>query len=198
MELIAIIAVFKGENPRWTTVHRFGSVTTPITVERKETNIIIQIPGYNRYIKYPETKLILKLLEHILAEKIEFSTGNTESKENSIGASSAEKPTSKRGPDQHYSGKKPPMPSPQPNVKNPAQNVAENWVESLKQNEDYCLVPGEITARREKAVAFHVLGKSQLWIPISQIRDLGEYEQINGLWVKRWILEKNLEALTAA
>lgn len=52
LELVALLAVCGKKSPKWSTVHKFGEETTPISAEiikgtpPKEDTMSISIPGY--------------------------------------------------------------------------------------------------------------------------------------------------------
>jgi hypothetical protein len=75
LELIAIIDICNHSNQKWSTVHKYSNDSTPITFENQEGVINISIPGYNKQIRYPENNLFVRLLSHILEEKIINATG---------------------------------------------------------------------------------------------------------------------------
>ncbi len=68
-----------------------------------------------------------------------------------------------------------------------------DWAGSLQNDGEYSLVPGEILAKRGKAVSFQVNGLNSIWLPVSQVKDPDLVDAIGGLWTKNWILEKKLE-----
>ncbi|UYP47506.1 hypothetical protein NEF87_003791 [Candidatus Lokiarchaeum ossiferum] len=84
LEIIQVIRIFSSETAKWSTVHKFGDENTSITVERSNGTVNFFVSGYNKYFKYPETKLFADLLDHIYHEKIENATG---SKQNQISQS---------------------------------------------------------------------------------------------------------------
>ena len=70
----------------------------------------------------------------------------------------------------------------------------EAWLENLQSQEDYCLVPGEIIAQREKAIAFKVSTFNEIWVPKSVINENGGVSNSDsGLWIKQWFLVKKLD-----
>ena len=70
----------------------------------------------------------------------------------------------------------------------------ESWLENLQTKEEFCLVPGELTAQREKAVAFKVSTFNEIWVPRSVINENGGIsDSASGLWIKLWFLVKKLE-----
>lgn len=77
---------------------------------------------------------------------------------------------------------------------NTSDDKIQTWLNSLKKiGEDYCL-PGQITCNRPKAIAFQITGKNQIWIPKSIIIPINT-PNINGVVVKKWWLQKNLDKI---
>ncbi len=75
LELIQILRVLSSNSSKWTTVHKFGDENTSISVEHANNTVNFYVSGYNKYFKFPETKLFMDLLQHIYNEKIEKATG---------------------------------------------------------------------------------------------------------------------------
>jgi hypothetical protein len=67
----------------------------------------------------------------------------------------------------------------------------DNNVSNFRQNGEFYLVPGEIMVKRPKAVAFRILGKEQIWIPITVVDQMDNIEKNGGLWIKEWFIRKN-------
>jgi hypothetical protein len=203
LELIALIDVFKGVLPKWTTVHKFGQETTPISAENKAGNVYISIPGYSRMIKYPETELVARLLDHILGEKVEFATAGFQTPHQKYHDKTLQpvppspltaQPVPTDIPEDYPVGIEQfeaSTPLPTSSGVN-SEERARAWFETLEKRENYLLVPGEITARREKALSFHVLGFKEVWLPLSQIEGQAAHPPAGGLWLSDWILGKKL------
>lgn len=87
-------------------------------------------------------------------------------------------------------------------VESSSQNISQNrnesdvapdkWISNLPKEEGYYLLPGNITARRPKAVAFQFKTGKTIWIPLSTLKDPLADSKI---WVKSWFLEKNLNQI---
>jgi hypothetical protein len=76
-EQILIAKVLSGELPKWNAVHSFKEQTTSISVNRDEKEgIWIRVGSYRKRLVSPETDILLKLMEHIINEKIMYATGN--------------------------------------------------------------------------------------------------------------------------
>jgi hypothetical protein len=224
LELISIIKTLTKGSGKWSTVHRFGNESTPISLECAPNTVNISIPGYQKYMKFPETVLLLDLLKHIYEEKITNATGsslnsakttnrtkstpnvsksssNSFSKNNAV-AQSDDYSTDENEPDTGYSN---PFEKETATQSQSSQNNARgsqikssqdpnSWVSCLQLDEEFYLVPGEVMAKRDKAWAFQVLDHSQIWVPRSQLK---EDDGSGGLWIKQWFIDKKLDDIFA-
>ena len=77
-ELIMLEKVLTGTIPKWSTVHRFKEQSTSITVNRKsdstQNEVWINITGYAKSLRSPETDILGMILKHIIKEKIVRAT----------------------------------------------------------------------------------------------------------------------------
>jgi hypothetical protein len=220
LELISIIKPLSEGEGKWSTVHKFKDENTQIFWECKPEFATLGIPGYQKYLKFPETVLFLNLLKHIYDEKIIYATGNSvEVSQNrkppqnifQADEDEFEKPIELEEPHQRNN-----IDNNRTNITSPTGNLAEKtnkdskiksinissvdpnlWLSGLQLNDEFCLVPGEIMAKRDKAWAFQVLNFRQIWVPKSLIKDKGETAADNGIWIKQWFLEKKLEDIFA-
>ena len=79
-EIICILEVSNRRSQNWRGYHVFKEEKTEIYVGwESETREILRfkIGNYKKKLKFPNTKFLVKLLEHILDEKIEFATSGT-------------------------------------------------------------------------------------------------------------------------
>src|SRR5271157_1207269 len=83
VELAAILAVVRGEKPAFKTYHKFKGDGTPIEVRYERgrgagepESVVFSAGGYVRPVAWPETEVLLALLKHIFAEKIQHATGS--------------------------------------------------------------------------------------------------------------------------
>jgi len=74
LEMLAILDTCQTPGKKWSTVHRFKVEQTPITFDHQIDQLVITIPNYQKYMKFPETRLFADLLEHIYREKLQYST----------------------------------------------------------------------------------------------------------------------------
>ena len=207
LEMIAILRIFRTQNSKWSTVHRFGEDTTSITVENKNNIISFMISGYAKQLKYPESILFTDLLDHIYQEKIINATGSN-LKSNGKNGNTAKKPSqnicnNRDSPIQNLADASiPEYPEEMDEIisenKEKKENLGnrididpEQWYNSLQTNEEFKLIPGAINEKREKAVNFHITDLINIWIPNSCINRSQEGAK-DGLWIKDWFLRKKM------
>ena len=198
LEMIAILRVFRTENTKWSTVHKFGEESTSITVENKNSTMSFMISGYAKQFKFPESELFTNLLDHIYHEKIINATGSNLNGKNGT-------PT-KKSPENNHNNRESkiqdlsetPIPEypeelDEKTTEEKAKNIEidpELWYNSLQTNEDFKLLPGAINEEREKAVNFHITDLTNIWVPNS-CRDSSSMSK-EGIWVKDWFLRKKM------
>lgn len=75
-EIIQILSVLSMNAPQWSTVHTFNGDTTKISVNWDEKNdaFWMGVNDYRRMLRFPQSRFLEMLLDHILREKIEFAT----------------------------------------------------------------------------------------------------------------------------
>jgi len=79
-EIICILEVLNRKSQNWRGYHVFKDEKTEIYVgwESEAREVLrFKIGNYKKKLKFPNTKFLVKLLEHILDEKIEFATSGT-------------------------------------------------------------------------------------------------------------------------
>jgi hypothetical protein len=215
LELFSIRDIFYSPNSKWTTVHKYSNEATPITVENQEGNVVIITSGYNKQFKYPETILIQKLLDHIIEEKITNATGVVDGK-NLRNSMETEKnlseveclPEKDLYPPKNYPSTKtsetinneiPENPfDEQSEVKSsnisrhPIDESKENQKQEYNQEGEYYHLPGTVISRSKKAISFRINDDTQLWIPLSVIKDSDKISisSKEGLWIKEWFVKK--------
>ncbi|TFF96037.1 MAG: hypothetical protein EU547_06855 [Promethearchaeota archaeon] len=74
-EMIMIQKVLNREQETWSTYHRYKEENTQISVNWQEKAIWINIGEYNKKLKSPNIEILSLLINHLIKEKIEFSTG---------------------------------------------------------------------------------------------------------------------------
>ena len=74
-EIIMILRVLQGKQPSWSTYHRFNEKQTQISFNMQNNEqLFISIDKYKKMLSIAQIEVLKLLLEHILKEKIEFST----------------------------------------------------------------------------------------------------------------------------
>ena len=196
LEITEILRVLHTPNSEWSTVHRFQETQTSIKMTHQGDKVQLFVTGYAKPLMPAEVRIFTDLLEHIYREKIEYATGGNpkyageESSEPSVennGSTITQPPISKDSPSPSTSP--PPLPS-----YTPAPSISpEKWVECLQKEDGYVCVPGEISARREKAISYTVTGRTTIWIPISQVKDDCQKSDADvDIWVKEWFISTKL------
>ncbi len=209
LEIIALMDLCQKQNAKWSTVHRYGQASTPITFEKQEDAINITLPGYNKQLKFPETRLFADLLAHIYGEKLISATGR-EFPTGPSGEENAEISSEPEIPKDELLGT--PLKSHAEEihawVNEPIDNPEELEIEAnrdplehseIKRKEiqppmvnqgEFSYICGEIMKRTAKAVAFKIEGRDQLWIPLSAINESLAPQANAGLWIKQWFIAK--------
>lgn len=204
LEIISIIEVLDHPGTKWSTLHRFQNESTPITFKHKGKNLQIQLPGYQKYLNLNEVTLFLDLLKHVYQEKVIYSTNGKQnlynnkfnSKQNEIKKEtciSEERSTQDIKPDLSISE----IENDQSELTNGNDEFEKKWLETLQTDEEYYLLPGQIEARSQKAVAFQVQNKNSTWIPLSCIKEAVHSDYIQGIWVKKWFVEKKIAEIVS-
>ncbi|WP_371802929.1 hypothetical protein [Candidatus Lokiarchaeum ossiferum] len=169
--------------------------------------------GYNKYFKYPETKLFADLIGHIYTEKITQVTGGLPPSSSPVRFITSENPPptsldtisplptpsdSRTQQIQHLRNSPVDYPEELGKEVPPPPDVSlspyspEEWFNALQQKDDFRLVPGDVMRTSGKAMAFQILGHKEIWIPTSCVKDeIDASEQ--GLWIKEWFLKKKME-----
>ncbi|UYP44863.1 hypothetical protein NEF87_001148 [Candidatus Lokiarchaeum ossiferum] len=210
LEMIAILELLSDNqttSKKWSTVHRFGQEQTPITFEKRNDALTISVPGYQKYMKFPETKLLTDLLQHIYNEKIIYATKSEMVKSTSnphmeeIKAPSREsipiqenKIYSNTASTNFFDQK---MKSSKLEFNSSTSQDPNAWISTLEQKNDCYLVPGEIQTRSEKAIAFQIAGHKSTWVPLSCISQVIDQDNLKGLWIKQWFINKKVEEIFA-
>ncbi len=74
-EIIMILRVLKGEQQSWSTYHRFNKNQSQISFNmQNHEQLFISIDNYKKMLGVAQIEVFKLLLNHILKEKIEFST----------------------------------------------------------------------------------------------------------------------------
>ena len=78
-EIVWVLEVLRRNEPEWTTIHKFGETTTKISIawekdQKEREKVVVQVNGYKKYLNYAESIVFKMLLEHLLDEKVIYST----------------------------------------------------------------------------------------------------------------------------
>ena len=175
-EIIMILDVLRRSRTKWTTVHGFKEDKKSISFNWDEKNRLwIHIESYSKQLVYPQIELLTMLLEHILQEKIEFSTvssGYNESIQESVLINtpvSIERATHLLGDDT-------------------LQIVEEKYT-----GDDITLIQGRIKKETNAALYIEFSPEKELWIAKSKIRSPfnPQNEDLQEFHIESWILRKN-------
>ncbi|KKK89416.1 hypothetical protein LCGC14_2733330, partial [marine sediment metagenome] len=76
-EIVMILKVLKRKLKSWSTVHIFKEEKTPISVKWEgENKVWFNVSDYPKMLTIAQIEILVLLMEHILAEKIEFATSS--------------------------------------------------------------------------------------------------------------------------
>jgi hypothetical protein len=181
-ELIMIRRLLAGLDDKWSTIHTFKEVKTQISISRNNKNreqIWINVDSYSKNIKLPETEIFQLLLNHIIDEKIVYSTCNKPNKSNSQKA-----PNNDRKIEEHP-------------VKNeqtgelPEKKVSDN-IKNNNQNGDFTEIEVLFVRETEKAVCIQFKGEEkESWVPKSILKNLPfNSDEYQNLLLPNWFNAK--------
>jgi len=175
-EIVMILKVLKKNLKSWSTVHVFKEEKTPISVKWEgENKIWFNVGDYPKMLKIDQIEILKLLMEHILAEKIEFATSPEKSNE------------------------VPPKVNDVPVDSNndiSKENVVDDNIEIVEEidlGDKVKKIEGIIKSETEKALLLELNNDNEFWIPKSTIKS--KYKSIEGakqsFIIDSWILEKN-------
>ncbi|KKM86448.1 hypothetical protein LCGC14_1278860, partial [marine sediment metagenome] len=175
-EIIMILSVLRRRIKSWSTVHVFKEEKTPISIKWEvESKIWFNISDYPKMLTTAQIEILALLMEHILAEKIEFATSSGKSNEmlpkvNEIPVDSNNNINKE-------------------NVANDSLKI----VEELDLGDDVKKIEGIIKGETEKGLLLQMNNNNEHWFPKSTIKS--PYDSAKGLKqafiIDSWILEKN-------
>jgi hypothetical protein len=181
-ELVWILEVLKNHELDWTTVHKFEDSTTKISVswlkDAKEMDkLCFQVNGYKKYLNFAESKILTRLLDHIIEEKIVYSTIPFQGFPSNGKESVTEDKQKELG-----------MPV-----------VVEEIIHAKGKgnkeriDKDTRIISGVIQGETEKALKVLFEGGRELWIPKSTIHSsyMGDSDKLQKFEIDTWILKKN-------
>ncbi len=181
-ELVWILEVLNNHEADWSTVHKFEDSTTKISVswvkDAKETDkLCFQVNGYKKYLNFAESKILTRLLDHILEEKIVYSTIPFQGAPTTVKENVTEEKEER--------------------VNMPV--VVEEIISSKEKrnkeriDNDTQLISGAIQGETEKALKILFEGGKELWIPKSTIHSSYNLnsDKLQKFEIDTWILKKN-------
>ncbi|KKK70394.1 hypothetical protein LCGC14_2924410, partial [marine sediment metagenome] len=81
-EIVMILNVLRRRLKSWSTVHIFKEEKTSISIKWEgENKIWLNVSDYPKMLTIPQIEILVLLMEHIIAEKIEFATSSGKSNE---------------------------------------------------------------------------------------------------------------------
>ena len=172
-ELVWILEVLKHKIPDWSTIHKFEDTSTSISIswekgEKEQTKLSIQVDGYKKYLNHAESILLTRLLDHILEEKITFSTVPFQRE------SSSDEITSNK-------------------EEEGLPIVVEEISIPKKKGVETHLISGSIKGETDKALRILFDGEKEIWIPKSTIHSSysSDSDKPQTFNIDTWILKKN-------
>lgn len=195
LEIVAISDVLNGKRKIWNTFHSFNESKTPISFawdEHDSDLLWVNIDEYSRPLNYPETELMKRLIDHILEEKICYSTIKSEKSTKEIDEKSN---YSEEESKQNIKDKKVEEKNKKPINKDSdfRKNTITPTNNSLKESEEgFATIRGKIKMVRDKAILIVMDSDEEIWLPKSTITNEFDEKNINtqNFLVKKWILEK--------
>jgi hypothetical protein len=172
-EIIMILEVLNKNIKSWSTVHSFKEGKTPISINWEgDQKIWINVGDYPKMLSFAQIEILKLLLNHILSEKIEFSTsfvGNKVSPNFSIQHN--RKITSQSNKDGDG-----------PTIQ-----------EEMSLSDDIKKMEGMIAGETEKAILITTDSGDEVWVPKSIIKSqfISEKNKKQIFLVDSWFLEKN-------
>jgi len=175
-EIVMILNVLRRKIKSWSTVHVFKEEKTPISVNWEgENKIWFNVGDYPKMLIIAQIEILILLMEHILAEKIEFATGPEKLNE---------------GPPEVI---KLPVDSNNYSRKKGIVNDSLEIVEELDLGNKVKKIEGIIKGETEKALLLKTTNDSEFWIPKSTIKSEYHPEKASkqSFLIDSWIIEKN-------
>ncbi len=175
-EIVMILKVLRKRLKSWSTVHVFKEEKTPISVKWEgENKIWFNISDYPKMLTTSQIEILALLMEHILAERIEFATSSGKSIETPPKVSDA------------------PVES---NNEIRKENVVDDnleIVEELELGDKVKKVEGIIKGETEKGLLLQMNNNNEHWFPKSAIKSTYDSakESKQSFIIDSWILEKN-------
>jgi len=179
-EIICILEVLNRKSQNWRGYHVFKDEKTEIFVgwhsEAREV-LKFKIGNYKKKLKFPNTNFLIKLLEHILDEKIEFATSGIF--ETKVGR--------EKKVEGEYS-----VFSEHIKAKDGLQVVETTEYELSKERME---INVKIKIESPKALLISLDTGNEFWVPKSTVHsqyDVNNKENYQKLLIDKWIIDKNI------
>ena len=174
-EIVMILKVLKRYIKSWSTVHIFKEEKTSISVNWEgENKIWFNVSEYPKMLTIPQIEILVLLMEHILAEKIEFATSSGKSNEATPEVNDL------------------PVKANIDIIKEKVVSDNLEIVEELDLGDKVKKVEGIIKGETEKGLLLQINNNNEQWFPKSTIKS--EYKSVEGtkqsFIIDSWILEK--------
>lgn len=184
-EIVCIIHVLKKELPSWSSFHTFKDKKTQISFrweEGEKGKLWIHIGGYSKVLNHAQFKILEMLLNHILKEKIEFSTTNLSSTKRFL------RNQSKVPIQEDFVTEKINL----TDLNNKGKNNHAT-IDNPENNKNTKELNGSIKSETEKALLIQFENNSELWIPKSTIHSKfnNTKKVVQNFMIDSWILKKN-------
>ena len=175
-EIIMILDVLRKNREKWSIVHEYNEEKKSISVNWDKNNRLwIHVDNYTKQLVFPQTELFKRLLEHILQEKIEYSTVSSISNENIQET----------------------IPNKKPALNNVANSSFEDQsvqiVEERNAGDDITQIQGKVKKETNAALYIEFNPEKELWVAKSKIRSTfdSQNEGFQEFSIDSWILRKN-------
>lgn len=169
-EIVMILEVLEKRIKTWSTVHSFKEEKTPISINWEgDSKVWFNVGDYPKMLSFPQIKILKLLLQHVLEEKIIFSTI----------------PDMNKSPFNNNNSKK--------NAENKRLDDGLTIQEEMNISNKLKRMEGKIVGETEKALRVTMENGEEIWIPKSTIKSQYNVEtnSTQTFLVESWFLDKN-------
>lgn len=174
-EMVMVLEVLKQKVDSWSSYHKYKKQETPISFKwekNKEKKLWINIGNYSKILARPQIEIFRLLMQHLMKEKIEYSTvSNISNIQDKNANDETENIKTKYD-------------------KNARKNNTKNNINNRKQK---IKIVGSIKAETEKALLLNLKSGHEIWVPRSIIHSTYDSQNNNDqtFITDKWILERN-------
>lgn len=178
-EIVMMLEVLKRNRDKWSTVHGFNEEKKGISFNWDKDNVLwVKIETYSKKLLYSQTEVMRMLLEHILHEKIEFSTVS------SISYNSKSLPNLDKKETIHES------------LEIPSETSKEDKLQVVEETiigDDITQIQGRIKEENNAALLIEFSSGKALWVAKSKIHSQfnSDNEEFQKISIESWLLRKN-------